>query len=104
MTKFGLNDKIIELINNYFKNIEQIKTVKIFGSRTTGTYRNGSDIDLVLYFNKEHQNNYNLISKIKYELDELNTPYQFDIIEYNSLTNQELINHINIYGKILYNK
>ena len=42
--KYGLDDIIIEKINQVFDQFPQIKEVTIYGSRTMGSYREASDI------------------------------------------------------------
>jgi len=48
--------------------------------------------------------NSSLITKIRYEIDELPTPYMFDITDYNTVGNENLKIHIDTYGKIFYEK
>ena len=100
MDNFGLSRNTIDVLNNYFKNIPEIETVKIYGSRALGTFRKGSDIDFALFGNI----NSNLITKIKSEIDELPTPYMFDITDYNTIGNMKLKAHIDEFGKIFYKK
>lgn len=65
-----------------------------------GTYRKGSDIDFALFGNT----NSRLITKIRYEIDELPTPYMFDITDYKTIGNEKLKEHIDTFGKIFYEK
>lgn len=95
MSDFGLSEKTVEILKEYFSKIPEIKTVKIYGSRATGNYRMGSDIDFVVYGNT----NKNLVKKISLEIDELNIPYMFDITDYTTIQNQNLKEHIDKYGK-----
>lgn len=48
MSKFGLNDKEYKIINDIFKNYEQIEEVVIFGSRALNTFKTTSDIDFAI--------------------------------------------------------
>lgn len=98
MDNFGLTQNTIDIIKNYFKSIPEIEKVKIYGSRALGTYRKGSDIDLALFGNI----NSNLVTKISYEIDELPTPYMFDITDYSTIGNEKLRAHIDEFGKIFY--
>lgn len=45
---FGLPDKLVEEITNILQNHSEVKEALIYGSRTKGNYREGSDIDMVL--------------------------------------------------------
>lgn len=100
MNDFGLSKNTIEILTEYFLKIPEIKMVKIYGSRAMGNYRKGSDIDFVLYGNI----NKDLVKKISFEIDELNTPYMFDITEYTTIQNKELKEHIDKYGKLFFEK
>ena len=46
--KFGLSDTVIKELQDVFRRHANIKKVLIFGSRSKGTYREGSDIDLAV--------------------------------------------------------
>lgn len=100
MSDFGLSEKTIQTLCEYFSKVPEIKMVKIYGSRAMGNYRKGSDIDLVLYGNI----NKDLIKKISFEIDEFNIPYMFDITDYAVIQNKELKEHIDTYGKIFFEK
>ena len=95
MDNFGLSEKTIEILKEYFSKISEIVMVKIYGSRAMGNYRKGSDIDFVLFgsLNKD------LITKISMEINELNTPYMFDITAYETIQNEKLKEHIDEHGK-----
>lgn len=95
MNNFGLSEKTITEIKNLFSKYSQIKEVKIFGSRAKGNYKPSSDIDLVLYGNLDDK----LLRHIAFKLEELPTPYQFDVLCYNDIDNENLKNSIDKYGK-----
>lgn len=96
MNNFGLSEKTIEIIKKLLSNYQQIKEVKIFGSRAKGNYKLSSDIDLALFGNIDDK----LLRHIASELDELPTPYQFDVLNYNDIDNENLKNNIDKFGKI----
>ncbi len=98
---FGLNENTIIKINSVFENHSEIEEVIIYGSRAKGNFRNGSDIDLTI---KGENIKYEILSKINQEIDDLNTPYMFDISIFKDLDSKELIEHINRAGKIFYKK
>lgn len=64
---FGLNKDIIKRINCVFADYPTIEKAIIFGSRAKGTYRNGSDIDLTLFGNINHD----CLTRISTKLDDL---------------------------------
>ena len=45
-----------------------------------------------------------ILSQIKCEIDELPTPYKYDVLNYNSIENINLVDHINRVGKLFYKK
>ncbi|WP_395044583.1 nucleotidyltransferase domain-containing protein [Flavobacterium sp.] len=96
--KFGLNQKTINKINSVFELHSQIEEVLIYGSRAKGNYREGSDIDITL-IGKNIE-----LSKINENIDDLNTPYLFDISIFDKLDSKDLIEHINRVGKTFYKK
>ena len=100
MEFFGLDDETIKLIQNLFSEIESIEMVKIFGSRAKGNYKPASDIDFAIFGEIDSKG----LRHIACELDELSTPYKFDILNYNEIENQALKESIDNYGKIFYKK
>ncbi len=99
--KFGLNDTTIDKIQKVFSKYPEIEQVIIYGSRANGLYRNGSDIDITLLGNNISDE---IMSKIFWEIDELNTPYLFDISIFTSLKLPSLIHHIEKVGQVFYDK
>lgn len=97
MDNFGLPQRTIDELLNYFKQKSEIEKVVIYGSRAKGTYHNGSDIDFAIWTNK-HESITNILS----ELDDLPTPYMFDVTDYKTLTHGGMKNSIDKYGKIFY--
>ena len=98
---FGLEKNIIDKIKIVFEDFPQIEEVRIYGSRAKGNYKPGSDIDLSL---KGENLNHNLVNSISIELDKLFLPYIFDISIFKQITNDDLIEHINRYGKVFFEK
>lgn len=98
MDNFGLPDKTIEIIKNLFRSYSEIDEVKIFGSRAKGNFKTGSDIDLAIFGEIDEK----LLRHIAFELDELSTPYKFDVLNYATVDNEALKQNIDKYGKLLY--
>ena len=95
---FGLDESTINIIKDYFKKNTEIKKVLIYGSRAKGTEQKGSDIDFaIITYSKE-----DICSKVAYELDQLPTPYMFDVVDYNKIDNPNLKSHIDRIGKMFY--
>jgi predicted nucleotidyltransferase len=99
--KFGLKPETIQKINSVLAKHPEIEEVIIYGSRAKGNYREGSDIDITL---KGKELSQQLIYKLYAEIDELNTPYLFDISIFEKLSSDALKEHINRVGHIFYKK
>lgn len=97
---FGLYPETIKILNEIFSNYENIDEVIIYGSRAKGNYREGSDIDLTI---KGKLDRYDLGS-IMTDIDDSLIPYLVDISDYDTLSNQDLKDHINRVGQVFYKK
>lgn len=99
--QFGLKQTTIDKINSVFEKIPEVEQVIIYGSRAKGNFRNGSDIDITL---KGEQLTYDILSIIIGEIDDLDTPYLFDISIFDKLNAPSLEEHINRVGQVFYKK
>ncbi len=100
--RFGLSKKDIKSIVDTIITFEEIEMVKIFGSRAMGNYKKGSDVDIAIYGQNASQH---IADKLKDVLNnQLPLPYFFDIANYSSIQNEELRNHIDKEGKLLFAK
>ncbi|MES2615723.1 MAG: nucleotidyltransferase domain-containing protein [Bdellovibrionota bacterium] len=97
--KFGLTNETILTIHQFFKKFFQVQSVKIYGSRAMGNYSEGSDIDLAVFGDCE-----SILTQLQSEIEELPTPYKFDVLNYNSIENKNLKEHIDRVGKLFYEK
>jgi len=95
----GLSEATIKKIHSAFAKFPQIKTVILYGSRAKGTFRNGSDIDLSI---KDSKVSYNDLLSLELEIDELMTPYSFDISVLENIENSDLVKHIERAGRVFY--
>lgn len=93
---FGLPERTMKELLDYFKSKPEIEKVVIYGSRAKGNYRTGSDIDFAIWSDKEK------LSGIALELDDLPTPYMFDVTNYKTLEHEGMKNSIDRDGKIFY--
>lgn len=99
---FGIPSKSMSLIINALVQKEEIEKALIFGSRSMGNYKNGSDVDIAI-FGKDIT--MEILNQLRIELNEkLPLPYYFDIVYYDSLEHDKLKEHIDKYGKVLYEK
>ncbi|MGL4392199.1 MAG: nucleotidyltransferase domain-containing protein [Fusobacteriaceae bacterium] len=102
MKNIGLDEKIIKQILEVLSREEKIVRAIIFGSRAKGNFKYNSDIDVALDSNGEMD--FLELAKISSELEELPTPYKFDVLDYNNIENQDLKKHIDRVGIIIYEK
>lgn len=97
---FGLKDGDIKIIIAILKKYPQIEQALIFGSRAKGNYKPGSDVDIVLKGSV-----YDITTEIGFSLNEDSLlPYKFDVLDYNSISNRNLIDHINRVGIVFYER
>jgi uncharacterized protein len=100
--KFGLKERDLEDIISILQQQPQVESAVIFGSRAKGNYKNGSDVDIAL---RGDLVNLQVISQISYLLNEETfMPYKFDIVNYNSIQNNDLVKHIDSIGIPFYKK
>ncbi|MGL5149812.1 MAG: nucleotidyltransferase domain-containing protein [Clostridium sp.] len=99
---FGLLERDLFYINEALNKFIEIEKAIVFGSRAMGNHKKGSDIDIAI-IGKD------VTTKTIFRLDDyLNEvyplPYFFDIIQYDSITNEKLKEHINCEGKEIYSR
>lgn len=97
--KFGLEQKLLLQLNTIFTEYRSVDSVILYGSRAKGNFDKSSDIDLTLVGSAI---TYQLLVDICWEIDELLTPYSFDISIFNDIDNYDLIEHIQRVGVVIY--
>ena len=93
--KFGLSDSVISELQAVFRRHDNIEKVLIFGSRSKGNYREGSDIDLAA-IGKDLD--YNQLT----EIDDLELLYSVDLLDYHKTLNTPIGEHIGRVGQVFY--
>jgi uncharacterized protein len=94
----GLPDATVAKIQACLQQYPQLEWVKVYGSRAKGNYRAGSDIDLA------YSSATNITGSLWDALDQLPTPYQFDVTHLQTLSHPELRAHIERVGVLIYTK
>ncbi len=89
-------EKIKKVLASY-----PIERAVIIGSRARGTPQKGSDIDLVIFAENLSFSQY---LKLMAELDELNLPYEIDLIKYDLIKDKEFLEKIKREGREIYRK
>lgn len=102
MENFGISPKSFALIVEVLKRYNEVESAIIFGSRAKGNFQNGSDIDIALVGK-------NVTSEIVFDItsilnERIPIPYRVDVVNYNSITSNELKEHIDKVGKEFYRK
>lgn len=88
----------LALLCDVFGRHPEVKAVKLFGSRAKGTDAPGSDIDLALWGDVDAL----CAEAIAAELDELPTPYKFDVKPFHLIKLRPLCEHIERVGITVY--
>lgn len=89
--KYGLEDNIIEKINNVFAKYEKIDKVLLFGSRSKNTFHKDSDIDLAIFGKGINDL---MLEKIRENLNSLKIDYEIDVNLFENITNEIVKQHI----------
>lgn len=100
--KFGLEQRDIDYINSALSQFPEIEETIIFGSRAMRNYKSGSDIDFAI---KGEKLNRRIILRLSSLLEEeLPIPYFFDLVDYEKIHSDRLLEHIDKVGQIFYRK
>lgn len=98
---FGLTPEDIQTIIDILKLYPEIEEAIVFGSRALNRHKRGSDIDIAL----KGKNVEMLTAEVAGLLnDEAPLPYFFDILDYHTIDNPDLKDHIDRVGQIIYRK
>ncbi len=87
----GLKDKYKREIIGIISKCDKVKKIVLFGSRALGTFRDSSDIDLVLY---GENLTFKEQAKFLEEIEHLTVPQFVDLVLYHTIKSKELVNHI----------
>jgi uncharacterized protein len=93
---FGIKKHILDMILSEICDHKEICDAIIFGSRAKGNYKKGSDIDIAL---KGENISFELVAGLKTKFNqEMPIPHHVDVIHYESISNKDLIDHIDRVG------
>src|SRR5690606_24370348 len=98
-TDFGLSTDVLDSLRAVFAGQPQVQRAVVYGSRAKGTYRPGSDIDVVL---EAPALTFTDLLRLKTNLDDLMLPYQIDLSALHQIDNPALLDHIERVGKPLW--
>lgn len=100
--RFGIPPKSMGLLIRALMEKQEIEKASVFGSRAMGNYKNGSDVDVVIYGSFITDE---IVNQLSITLNEkLPIPYYFDIVHYDALKHEGLKKHIDDFGMVFYEK
>jgi predicted nucleotidyltransferase len=96
----GFRQSDLLILISVLQKHSEVKEAWLFGSRAKGNFKKGSDVDIAL---KGNNLNFNIIADISYELnEETSLPYKFDVLNYDTINNNDLKQHIDRVGICFY--
>ena len=100
--KYGFFNKQYNEIINILVGYPEIEKAVLFGSRAIGTWKEASDVDIAIY---GEQADIFVAGRLKDHFEEETfLPFFFDIIAFNSISSEELKEHIRDKGVEIYRK
>lgn len=94
-----LDQQNLQRLLTIFKRYPELEQIKLYGSRAKGTATERSDIDLAAYGKRLDRF---IIAQILFDLDDSDIPYAVDLQNYHDIQNQQLVNHIDRIGILIY--
>lgn len=98
--QFGLKEEIIQAVQQVLEQNQHVDKALVFGSRAKGNYKEGSDIDLALKGDLNAKD----VLELHGKLDALNLHYKFDLVNYKSISEPALKEHIDRVGMVMYSR
>ncbi len=93
--KYGFTEFEMNEMEKVFQKFP-VEKVILFGSRAMGNFKQFSDVDIALVYEKD---DYSIVSKVKGELEEeTQLPYFFDVLDLKTISSEELKEHIRVKG------
>lgn len=98
----GLTDRDIRMIVESAKAFPEISELILFGSRAKGTHKVGSDVDVAIKGTSLTRDTALKLADLLNEEKPL--PYFFDVIQYETIAEPRLVEHIDRVGVVLYSR
>lgn len=99
--RIGITENEFFILINIISKFENVEKGVVYGSRAKGTHKPFSDVDLTLEGENLSSDD---ILHIADMLEESPLPYLFDLSNFSTLTNQNLISHIERCGIVIFQK
>ncbi len=97
--KYGLKQETINQLQTIFMQYPELEKVILYGSRSQGNYKQGSDIDLAFFGKALTQHHLFWIDE---HIETLHLPYMLDLSLFEQLENPQLQHQILKFGEIVY--
>lgn len=97
---YGLEPEQVKAIQA-LASFPEVEQAVLFGSRAKGNYKPGSDIDLTL---KGKPLKFDDLLALYNRLEQHDLPYTFDLANYATIKEPDLVAHINRVGQVFYTK
>lgn len=98
---FGLTDRALGSLRGLFSTYMPIERAIVYGSRATGNFRHGSDIDITI---DAPSMDFDDFLRLCTAVDDLMLPWHVDISLLSHIDNPDLLAHIARVGKPLWIK
>ena len=99
---YGLSASQLNEIIQFITTYPDVEEAVLFGSRTLGTYKPASDVDIAL---KGEAVTASLAARLKFDIEEdTYLPYFFDFVAYSTITHPVLREHIDNKGILIYKR
>ena len=95
----GLSSETLKKLGSVLRSHPAVEQIILFGSRATNRHRYSSDIDLAL---KGAQLNFLNMLQLKSAIDDSILPHKVDLVIYETVQNEDLIEHIDQVGIVLW--
>ena len=98
MMSNGLDRLTMKCLRVIFADFPALQKAVLFGSRAKGTQTRGSDIDIAVEGLSDAQ-----VVKLSMQLNQETTlPFFFDVVAIESISSEELLEHIRRMGQVVY--
>lgn len=96
---YGIKQETWKRVIGILRSKPAVEEIILFGSRAKGNFKNGSDIDLCVKGSSLTDRD---IKSLFNELDELNLPWEIDLLRYETISDPAVIDHIDRVGICLF--
>ena len=99
---YGLRESDVVHITDAISQFDAISEVVLFGSRAKGNYKIGSDVDLAIKGDRvTHRTVLELSNCLN---EEKPLPYFFDVVQYETIEELRLVEHIDRVGIVIFRR